>query len=173
MFKNEYFYDENTIRLFFSSNFIEQSFIRLMKLCITKFSNKYYTLPLKSITSSVFNNSKKLSYSGIPNKNGYVYIKSINQSYYSLGIILRPIMKEYEKKQFKYDFFQSYLYNNQIKNGNNQDFLKENINSSKAYIDKIRQQQLEQSDKTTECDKEKKHNLINDEQMLIPEDKTF
>ena len=90
---------------FFSSNFTEQSVIRLMKLCIKKFSNKYYTLPLESITSSVFNNSKKLSYSGIPNRNGYVYIKSINQSYLSLGIILRPIIKEYEKNILNMIFF--------------------------------------------------------------------
>ncbi|XP_003242712.1 uncharacterized protein LOC100575688 [Acyrthosiphon pisum] len=71
-----------------------------------------------------------------------------------------------ETKQMK--FFQ---YNNQKKNGNNQDYLKENIQRYKDCIDGIKIRQ--QPDKCTKkCDLEKKkHNLINDEQMLIPEDK--
>ncbi|KAL4107885.1 hypothetical protein QTP88_018160 [Uroleucon formosanum] len=60
--------------------------------------------------------------------------------------------------------------NNQIKNGNNQDFLEENIQSYKDCIDGIKKKQ--QSDKSTKkYDIEKKKlKLINDEQMLIPED---
>ncbi|XP_060875245.1 uncharacterized protein LOC132948679 [Metopolophium dirhodum] len=61
--------------------------------------------------------------------------------------------------------------NNQIKNGNNQDFLKENIQRYKDCIDGIKiRQQPDKSTKKSDIEK-KNHNLINDEQMLIPEDK--
>lgn len=108
----------------------------------------------------MLNNSK--NYLGITNINEYVMdtIQSTNQSYCKNGI-LKPIMEEYKKNNHKYDFLKSFQCNNQIRNGNNQE-------NNDCINDTEKRQQYDKS--TKKNDIEKKHNLINDEQMLIPED---